>query len=244
MRQLRHAAVLGGSSNYYHWLIDHLPRMALIEPGEDRILIVNRPISAVQREALGELGFPPDRLLPIEPDECVEVDDLLLPSLMSRSSLLHPEALAWLRRKFLPVAPTATAARIYVSRSKALKRRLLDEDAVIGMLRRHGFAVIHAEDLSFRRQVATFSSAQVIVAPHGAALSNLAFASSGSQVIEIDAEGSRRSFFAILAKMTGAHHQRVSADPIAPSALQDTDLVLGEHGLARLQTALASVCPD
>jgi capsular polysaccharide biosynthesis protein len=59
------------------------------------------------------------------------------------------------------------------------------EKALAGL----GFRVLVAGELSVREQIAAFSRAKLIVAPHGAALANLIFAPPGATVVEIVTPG-------------------------------------------------------
>jgi hypothetical protein len=240
-RAVGRAILLGGSLNYYHWLIDYLPRLALVDPHDDRWFIVNDRPSALQRSMLAAVGIDDARLLPVTPGQRLRVENLLLPSLLTRSSLMHPAALEWLRRRFRHEPQGSEPVRFFISRSKAAKRRLCDEDAAIADLATAGFAVVHPELLPFQRQAALFAGAKVIVAPHGAGLSNLVFASPGCTVVEIDVEGSRRSFYSVIAAMVGARHHRVRGQPISPGALQDSDIILGEEGRERLRALIGAI---
>lgn len=74
--------------------------------------------------------------------------------------------------------------KIYVSRSRSSrgpKNEIAVEDALI----RNGFIIIHPEFLDIEHQAIMFSSASIIVAPHGAGLTNIAFSSKGVALIEL-----------------------------------------------------------
>ncbi len=233
------AALLGGTRNYYHWMIDHLPRLALFDAEVDRPLIVNADLAPFQLDSLSHLHLGEDRLLKLGPDDWIEVDDLTVPSLLTKSSLVHPAALTWLRSHFLAAGPAPDASkRIYVSRRGARHRLLRDEAHVVDALRRHGVTVVTTEGMPVARQAALFAAAELIVAVHGAALANLAFVSPGTQVIEIDADGSRRSFFSVIATMNGARYRRVTGRAVSPHALQYSDIILGERGLMEIEALL------
>lgn len=238
-RRVARAALLGGARNYYHWIIDHLPRLALFDPEVDRPLIVNADLAPFQIDSLRHLRLGEDRLLKLVPDDRIEVDDLTVPSLLTKSSLVHPAALVWLRKQFLSdgTAPDAPK-RIYVSRREAKHRLLHDEREVVDVLRRRGVAVVTTEGMPVTRQAALFAAAELIVSVHGAALANLAFVSPGARVVEIDAEGSRRSFFSVIAAMNGAQYRRVTGRAVSPYALQYSDIILGERGLMELEALL------
>jgi hypothetical protein len=56
--------------------------------------------------------------------------------------------------------------------------------------------------------------------------------------VEIDAEGSRRSFFPAMSAMNGLGYRRLVGRAVTPHILQYTDIVLGERGLSELATLL------
>jgi len=74
--------------------------------------------------------------------------------------------------------------RLYLSREGAAIRKVTNEPAVIDMLSRHGFDAVEPAGVPFRQQAGLFRSADVVVAPHGAALANLMFCRPGTRVLE------------------------------------------------------------
>jgi hypothetical protein len=50
-------------------------------------------------------------------------------------------------------------ARLYISRGRALKRRIANEEEVVAVVRGFGFRVVYAEDHTFEEQVALASRA-------------------------------------------------------------------------------------
>src|SRR5690606_29148055 len=71
------------------------------------------------------------------------------------------------------------AERIYVSRTLARQRRVQNEDELVSLLERYGFAKYIPEQMPFEDQVRLFRDAKAVVAPHGAGLANLVFARPG-----------------------------------------------------------------
>jgi capsular polysaccharide biosynthesis protein len=67
-------------------------------------------------------------------------------------------------------------------------RQVANEEAVMALLKPHGFAAIRSEQLSLSEQIALFREATHIVAPHGASLTNLLHMRQGS-VLELFQEG-------------------------------------------------------
>jgi capsular polysaccharide biosynthesis protein len=102
---------------------------------------------------------------------------LVWPSPASQVGLPSSYAVEWLRSRFLRgrEATSAPRRRIYLSRRLAHSRRVAHEDAVVAALSRYGFETADAERLTFEQQVDLFASAEALVAPHGAGMSNIVF---------------------------------------------------------------------
>lgn len=182
------------SGNYFHWLFDVLPRVDLLRQSGIEIdkYIVPRDNLAIQDETLNMLGIPKEKRIYTDRDFHARCDQLIVPSFV-RSEREHPsEYPKWvtnfLRNEFLltrDVPLSEDYERIYISRSKAWQRRLLNEEEVQTIMRERHFRIVTLEDLSFMEQVRIFASAQIVVAPHGAGLGNLVFCKPGTKVVEM-----------------------------------------------------------
>ncbi len=58
-------------------------------------------------------------------------------------------------------------------------------DVVVALLAEHGFEAIFMEDLSLAEQIRLMGETAVLLAPHGAGLTNMMFCAPGTQVVEI-----------------------------------------------------------
>ncbi|MBV6437659.1 MAG: glycosyltransferase family 61 protein [Anaerolineae bacterium] len=92
--------------------------------------------------------------------------------------------------------------RLYISRSKARRRRVLNESAVIALLAPLGFEAFTLEDLSVAEQVRLFAGAEAVVAPHGSGLTNLVFGQ-GIKVIELHTPSKYTNSFMALSRACG-----------------------------------------
>jgi capsular polysaccharide biosynthesis protein len=81
----------------------------------------------------------------------------------------------WLRQRLLP-ASCRGHRRIYISRNDASSRRIVNEADLIKEL-------TPLAETDFPHQVRLFNKASVIIAPHGAGLTNCVFAPSGAVII-------------------------------------------------------------
>lgn len=111
---------------------------------------------------------------------------LVVPSVMMNSHY-PPWTTSILRTFMLPGRDTAahSPSRIFISRSKASVRHIVNEGEVTRLLEAYGFILVCLEDWSIAQQIQLFASAKAIVSPHGAGLSNLAFCKKGTLVVEI-----------------------------------------------------------
>lgn len=197
-----------GQENWYHWLLQVLPRLKILADSQysfDKIYINNLNYDW-QKKSLkivcDALCIPADKFLCVEGDILVQAKMLLVPSvpfIPSKNRRVVPNWFKeFIHESFLPETNCLkTSDKIYISRSKAQSRRIINEDQFIAMLKKHGFVALHLEDLSACDQAAAFHNAQIIVGPHGSGFANLIFSKPGTRVIEIDhaIEGEARSCF-------------------------------------------------
>jgi hypothetical protein len=191
MPQLRQVVDLTASNQgfYFHWLFDVLPRLHLAEEGgfaEGPFFVeARRPF---QRESLDRLGLL-DRCLVAGPGRTsVSADRLVVPCHRIAPGRVVPGwVVDFLRERFLPNvdARPSCSRRIYVSRHRAGHRRVRNEPEVVDALAKLGFVSVELECMPFEDQIRLFRDAEVIVAPHGGGLANLAFSRPGTRVVEL-----------------------------------------------------------
>lgn len=174
------------SEGFAHWILEALPRLYSLArvPTDEVRIAVAKPLNSWQRESLELLGVDISNVITLG-NRYLEADVLYFPSFIGEPGNPHPEACAWLREKLLGADQSAQARRrIYITRRRALKRRVVNEDELEPILIDHGFEVIASEDLHFREEVRLFSQAEAIVSSHGAGLTNALFAPKGCKLLE------------------------------------------------------------
>lgn len=178
-----------GSHNYFHWMYDVLPRLAMLHASgiSYSCIIMNpNPYGPFVEQTLAMLGISEAFVIRIIPESYYQADRLIVPSLMMNSHY-PPWATDTLRRFLLPHREDTLASpeRIYISRSKINTRRVVNEVDIIKYLEQYDFVPISLEEWTIAQQIQLFASAKAIVGPHGAGLANLAFCEPGTRVIEI-----------------------------------------------------------
>lgn len=204
-------ATRGTTGNYFHFLFDSLPRWKTLldseAPAPDALLISSQ--SAWERRLMELVGLPDLPLIQPQKQRAIRADRLLVPSMVTYEDLVPTWAIQWLREQ-LPARDTAgLAKRIYVSRGDRVNsRRVVQERALIAALRPLGFEVIEPGGLDIQGQVDQFAAAEIVVAGHGAALSNLVFCSPGVKVLELFAPRYVNAcYWSILASIPDARYR-------------------------------------
>ncbi len=213
--------------NYFHWFLDVLPRLRELEAyeaasGQRAVLLVPGWMTPWQKRSLELLGAggetTPHRVQFGLFRLCAET--LVVPS----SSRFHgddnapfaamdPSVCQWLQKSFCGRQKPDKADRnhrLFISRSKASSRRIVNEENVVQAVQRFGFEVHSLEDLSFERQVDLFSSASHVIAAHGSGLTNLLFANQ-CNVYELFASrhGVRSDYFQICMALGHSYHYMI-----------------------------------
>ncbi len=168
--------------NYYHWLAFCLPLVGIyrtqlgIEPD---FYYVGRPLTRWHIETLAHAGVSADRVL-----NAAVAASRIVADIPSRSGAVDSAMLAFSRSCF--AAPQASPSRrLFIGRRDASHRLLVNEQECADHAARYGFEYVTMSGRSVAEQAGLFAEARYIVAPHGAALTNLLFATPETRVLEL-----------------------------------------------------------
>ncbi|MEA5573192.1 glycosyltransferase family 61 protein [Calothrix sp. UHCC 0171] len=182
------------SKTYYHWFLDFLTRIEGLEYYQEQagckpLLIIDSNPTSWQIESLKLVGYSLDDCIQWDKTK-VTVKKLVVPAFRQPGNWVSPSALHWLRQRIFSNLPTAdinqhfSSKRIYISRSQASGRRVINEDEVMQFLAPYGFVSYSLETMNFMEQIQLFSSAEIIIGPHGAGFTNIIFSQKQPIVIE------------------------------------------------------------
>ncbi|ABI57710.1 glycosyltransferase family 61 protein [Alkalilimnicola ehrlichii MLHE-1] len=241
-------AVLGnhdpGCNNYYHWWADTLADLWFLRESGVDLGRVDSFLMAYggypwQQQSLALCGIDQERVVAFADHPALTAEQALVP-VRSRGSWVSPVWLARALRELTgwrPPAVTTPGRRIYLSRRDAPRRQAANEAAVERLLvDESGFESHQCSGLSVPRQQALFADAEVIVAPHGAALTNLVWCRPGTRVVELVPEGHRNPCFRDLAAQSGLDYRAILCPATGAGGGLTADI---QVPLARLREALA-----
>lgn len=176
-------ASLGGGrwyGHYYHWLVDEIPRLVGLDhaPEVEQLYV---PCSYPDPifDLVGQLAPAHVNVLraPDRQQWIFARRYFYAPMLTEDYCGFLPKIFVRRLREVLQeyIADCSNERKIYISRSGASKRRVLNEDKVIDVLADYGFEAIQAEKLTFLDQIRLFAGTAHMVGPHGAGLTNMMF---------------------------------------------------------------------
>jgi capsular polysaccharide biosynthesis protein/predicted Zn-dependent protease len=210
---------------YFHWIMDVLPRVWLfrtMQRQQGGRWFVGPLDRQFHLAALALYDIAPEQCITFAPEDIVHFRRAMVPALQfveplnSRrpdfnTGIWHvgwlPEYLDDLRSRGCAKYGSGGPAdlKIYVARSDATHRRLMNEGGLLDLLRDRGFIVVTPGELSFAEQVELFGRARVILGVHGAGLINLVWAPATCAVGELAPEGLRDVGYRFTAQLCGQH---------------------------------------
>jgi len=231
------------SVNYYHWMLECIPRaiVAINKPEfSDFPLLVDDNLPPQILESLRLLA-PSRKIIPVMSGMSIQVKQLVFPSVFScphdfygckasiKDLILSPDAIRLVRDTLLPIAQVSNCnvqlghikSRIYLARSGGSHRALTNEPELIVMLKKLGFTVVLPGKLSLIEQISLFSTADIIVGPTGAGMTNIIFAPTTCKILVLAGATRQANYyiFAQIAQALGQTLSYVTGKPRNPSDL-------------------------
>lgn len=180
---------VGGDESYSHWITRSLLKLSLVEDDRHRHLplMLHTPLKRFHAEYLDLLEIAPERLIQVAAGAAVRCRRLVVPTQLS----LRPGFAAgvdWLLARLgsrLGPLPGPAEDLLFLSRSDSPDRVLVNEAELGAALAPLGFRTVVPGTMSVADQIRAFSRARVIVAAHGAGLTNMIFAPRDALIVEI-----------------------------------------------------------
>ncbi len=171
------------SNEFYHVLIDNLPRLYVLhhEPYNQLPvikLLVDGALTEVEKYFLEKLLPPNVVVTNLKRKRLYKPEKLIfLPFLAQQYAGYLPEHyVQFFVDRVAPDRPRKKQNRIYISRGKADKRRIVNETKLFERLEQLGFKKYVLEDMTLDEQIELFYDAETVVSPHGAGLTNIIYA--------------------------------------------------------------------
>ena len=229
-----------GCHGFFHWMMDVLPRIALIReiaPTMDGWL-VGAWAQPFVRESLTLAGIPSQTCVEVLPGGHYQADEIVVascPSVPGNPPLWAVEYLRTLEKN-LPPAPANLPSRFLVSRRNSKVRTVENETELMARLKPLGYESMQLESLPLSTQIHLFRQAKSIIAPHGAGLSLLSFTRPGTRVLEIFGGDYVNVCFWALADLVKANYTYMISDDVSPAVANSNSgcMRLSSHRIGEL----------
>jgi hypothetical protein len=199
------------SDSFYHFCMEILGKLFVLKK------IINQLSIKIERIIIRGLGnefirFYLSHLGLLEfcievPEEPFVAESLLIPSYSSSCGYYSPDFVDYIGSSMRPyrAAKANLPRKVYISGRTT--RKIINEEEVVKFLTDHGFAIVNPEQLTTPQQIAIFSNASCIVAPHGGSLANLIYAANETRVLELFGEGWTNYCYYTLAVLLNLKYQ-------------------------------------
>jgi hypothetical protein len=192
------------ANNYFHWMTEMLPRIAAMHHHHPDFPVLipssylNYPfiVESLLQLDIDFKAFDVQHTLKVKSLKAIEVPHVG----RFNEGLMH-----FFREKFIDKCDTVPQSfrLLYISRSRAKRRRISNEDEVFEMLRLIGFEKVNLEELKLIDQVKMFQQARVVIGCHGAGLTNIMFMQKNQTVIELKSNNNNYWCYFSLARAFG-----------------------------------------
>lgn len=192
------------SYNYYHWLIEYLPKFEIIEKcnlNQNVPLLIDEVCKNIPqiKESIEIFNKKKRPIIYLKPNTQYQIKRLFIPSpmnwviintknnqkLMDTDFVISKESLQFIRNKCLSLIKKRKKngiKRIYIARKNSQLRKFNEAD-IKKIFLDLGFEIIYPEEISFIKQVELFSQVEIIAGATGAGLTNIIFAPQNTKII-------------------------------------------------------------
>lgn len=232
------------AENYYHWLIDTLPRLLILRNQyPDYLLLLPQPLPPKQlpdyiKSSASVFGFT--KYYPLTTKQILKAKHVVLAELTAESLFQNPDLVTQVREELISalcpehIVPTR---RIYASRATQSVRRLVNEKEMEEVLTAHGFETVFFEQLSFLEQIQLMRETSVFMGTHGASMTNLMFLPHKARVIELLNRDNGDLCYFRLASCFSLPYFCVPCESTDESLFNQSDLVVDIEELRHVITA-------
>ena len=187
-------------NNYYHWTLESLTRVLLVfeKPffKDYKIVIKKEPLPFIKESLKFLFKINEEHIIEKPIYKKIESKEVLIVSFphirdhtTQNINVYYPFiirrinelALKRLSEKNIEIKPLQN---IIISRKKPNKRVMINEDELLLSLSKYNFKLVRLEKLSFLEQVTLFANANMVIATHGAGITNIIY-SKNATIIEL-----------------------------------------------------------
>lgn len=178
----------GAELGFYHFLCESLSKVQLLADILDKVnhILINGPKSDWKEKWLVRAGINMDRIMWVDSSAHYHCEQLIFTNKLVNDQMINDWCVTGLRKlmqvEHIVVDPQRKR-KIWITRNGSGSREVIWEDMLI-----HQFPDIDRVDLSIltaEETIKAMQEASLVIAPHGAGLSNIYLCNPGTEIIEL-----------------------------------------------------------
>lgn len=240
LRVINKATYLFAPSNYWHFHFEYLVRLVYLEQFHPDVLVFsNRFIAKWQKDILVIYGVDARRIKFIDPSKNKYFffkEFCFLEFFGAQFQGFNDEFSVTLLKNRLQL-DSSLKKKVYISRGKSKSRKILNEVDLLLMLKKYKFEVVFLEEHTVENQYRIFSEAKVIIAQHGAGLTNC-LGSKGAHIIELFNPDWPMNMYSLLVSECGNSYYRINCKCINTTQPQSSDIIVD---LAKVEDLISKI---
>ena len=183
------------SNNFFHWYLDVLQKLERLSQfkvsffeEENLILIPRSHEMPFIKESLKSFKF---KTYNQKKGELIFIKNLLfIPDMAGYTGDYRKNLILDLRQRLRKLwlskyKDQKVNKKIYITRNNNNYRKIINEQDIYPILKDKGFSILDFDILNFENQIKHILNCEVLISPHGAALTHMLWMKEGSQVLEI-----------------------------------------------------------
>jgi Glycosyltransferase 61 len=216
----------GGVPTFTHWILDALPRLAMLPefPPDTKILVPSK-LAAYQKETLRLLGLL-DRIR-YAPEKHLLVENYFFASPTAMIDCYNPFGVNFLREKFLPLMDkNYSGPKKFLIHRANKSRGIVNEAEVYDFFCARGWEIIDTEKLTFAQEIKLFNDAEAVGGVFGSGFTNAIWCRPGCKLLPFVADCWLDGYVEWIAQVVGAEfHYRIFPSDHAMRAQVDLKTV-------------------
>jgi capsular polysaccharide biosynthesis protein len=185
------------SHNFFHWFLDVLQKLEFISQNQDeflnsklKIIIPNNHNNNFSKKSLETFNlnfYHQDKNEIIISNKSILLPDIAPTGNYRKRIILK---LSQRLKNYMISKKNINnhKKRIYISRKNSEKRKLINENEIISILKKYNFYIVDFDKLNFEEQISYTLKSEIIVSVHGAGLTHMLWMKKKGKVLEIRAK--------------------------------------------------------
>lgn len=223
------------SMAYYHWLAEVLPKLIWFSANNNieqyTLLLPDSHRQNFILDYLNKLGY--NKVVYFNADENIRLENAKYISEFSQTGNIRPEVAADIRSYY---SNTENAGKmVYISRAKSPKRKVVNEEQLLRLLTGFGVEVVYTDNMPVEEQIDIFSKCKLLIAIHGAGLTNMLFMPTGGKIIELRLHGDNTNncYFSLASALGLPYYYSLCESSDTSKSTQEADFVANIEDITR-----------